>query len=83
MFKSESYQNISSFLIVGSVITGLSFSGLLLGILFKTQLYPGEKAMMMVSYLPSVLLAGFMTVYSLNNDKGFIKRNAFRFALVL
>ena len=55
IFKRSSYEGISSARIIIAILSGISLSGLAIGLLFKSQLWPGSSTMILIGIFGSCL----------------------------
>lgn len=78
MFKKKSYEKISAFRVLGSIALGFGIWTLMLGVLFKVQMYPGAAIMMLVGFVGTLIpLSVFMLRFVISSSD-FIKNNLIR-----
>ncbi|MFN8309896.1 MAG: hypothetical protein U0T73_08030 [Chitinophagales bacterium] len=61
LFKKSSYSGIKALRIMGSVVTGFVLTLLVVGIIFKTLMWPGAS-LMCIAALPPTLLVSIVTL---------------------
>ncbi|HOH23434.1 MAG TPA: hypothetical protein PLB61_08870, partial [Bacteroidales bacterium] len=73
IFKQESYKDISTQRIIGSIGAGWAISLICLGILFKLQHFPGSKILLIVGLIATLLvLAIALTEYKKTKEEFYI-----------
>ena len=80
VFNKESYNNLSTYKIISSIILGLGYSTIIIGILFKLQLWPGSKTILLIGIIISISI--FITNI-INSNSKLSKKTIIRFSSLL
>ena len=80
VFNKESYKNLSTYKIISSIILGLGYSTIIIGILFKLQLWPGSTTILLIGIIISISI--FITNIIKSNSK-LSKKTIIRFSTLL
>ncbi|MFD0964145.1 hypothetical protein [Pseudofulvibacter geojedonensis] len=72
-FNKVNYQNLSATRVIGSIMAGINLSILLIGVIFGLMNWPGSGVMLLISFLPSFVIAVICLIKHLKNSKGYIR----------
>lgn len=81
MFKKASYVGIKGIRIAGAILTGMSLSTVVVGILFKVMLWNGASSMLLISFVPLLVLIVISTIKYLPNKEIYYKNILVRSAV--
>ena len=82
IFKKASYEGISTMRVVGAVVTGICLSNLLVGILFKLQLWPGANATLIVALIPTIIVLIIILIKLFKNKDSYYSGIQLRIAII-
>ena len=75
MFKKSSYEGIPAWRLLMTIILGFGIGVLMLGVLFKVQMYPGFSIMMKIGFMGTIIsLTVFVVKYFTSSD-AFVRSN--------
>lgn len=81
IFKKETYKNISSLRIFGSVATGIIFSITILGVVFKYLIWPGGSIMLLISFVGMLIIFIVALIKNLKKPSKFYQNVLLRCAV--
>ena len=67
IFKKESFHGIKTLRIIGTVLTGICISGIIMGILFRVMSWPGSLVMLLFNGIGLVIIAVTLILKQLKN----------------
>ena len=81
IFKEESYQHTNAKRIVGAILSGIVLSQLIIGILFKIQLFPGSQIILITGLSFTLIILITAYIFYFRNKIAFYRSVFSRIAL--
>ncbi len=82
IFKKDAYKDISIGKIIGSVLLGFSLSAVLMGIIFKLNIYPGALLTQLSGLIPLLIISIIAFIKFLKNNEVFYKKALIRSVII-